>query len=120
MLRTTYWVAEGPRSVIEAAARSSHNFSMRDRDRQVAYARVVSDGCTFAWIADVIVAPEVRGRGLGVWLMECVMEHPSVAGTTQQLLRTQDAHGLYRRFGFEVCECKVRRAAQAPSGPSPG
>lgn len=112
MLRSSYWAADRPRSVIEASIDRSVNFIVLHDDHQVGYARVVTDGTTFAWIADVVVAPEMRGRGLGKWLMECILDHPSIKSTTQKMLRTRDAHGLYRRFGFEVAACMNRRDSQ--------
>lgn len=109
MLRTSYWAADRPRAAIEASIRTSVPVSLFRDGQQVGFARIVSDWVTFAWIADVVVDPSERGRGLGRRLMRFVMDHPSVSGTTQQLLRTHDAHGLYERYGFEVAECMARR-----------
>ena len=109
MLHTTYWAPRRPRAVIEASVRNAVNFSVFDAERQVGFARVVSDYSTVAWIADVMIDPEYRGRGLGKWIMEVIMGHPAVTATTLQLLRTKDAHGLYSRFGFEPAECMRKR-----------
>jgi GNAT superfamily N-acetyltransferase len=67
---------------------------------QAGFARLVSDGARFAYLADVFVLPEHRGRGLGKWLVATVMEHPAAHDAQTVLLFTDDAHGLYRRFGF--------------------
>lgn len=109
MLRESYWASTRPRSDIERSVAASLNFVVLADGRQVGYARVVTDAVTFAWIADVIVAPEVRGRGIGKWIMECLLAHPAVAPTTQKLLKTRDAHGLYRQYGFEIDECMVKK-----------
>jgi len=109
MLRTSYWAPRRERSVIERSLQTSVPLSVFHADRQIGFARIVSDLVTFAWIADVIVDPQYRGRGIGKWMMECIMEHPAVVGTSQQLLRTTDAHGLYARYGFENAECMARR-----------
>lgn len=109
MLRTSYWAPRRERSVIESTLHTSVPFSAFHGDRQVGFARVVSDNLTFAWIADVIVDPDYRGKGIGKWLMECIMEHPAVAMTSQQLLRTDDAHEFYAQFGFNVSECMARK-----------
>lgn len=109
MLRTSYWAPHRERSVIERSLETSVPFSVFHGRRQIAFARVVSDVVTFAWIADVIVDPQYRGGGIGKWLMERIMEHPSVAETSQQLLRTADAHGLYMRYGFEIADCMARK-----------
>jgi GNAT superfamily N-acetyltransferase len=61
---------------------------------------VVTDYATFAWIADVFVLPEHRGRGLAKWLMEVVLAHPQLQGFRRWVLSTKDAHGVYERFGF--------------------
>jgi GNAT superfamily N-acetyltransferase len=60
----------------------------------------VTDYATFAWIADVFVLPEHRGRGLSKWLMEVMIAHPLLQGFRRWVLSTKDAHGLYERFGF--------------------
>ena len=62
--------------------------------------RVITDLATFAYLCDVYVLPEMRGRGLGTWLMECVMAHPDLQGLRRFYLVTRDAHELYRPFGF--------------------
>jgi GNAT superfamily N-acetyltransferase len=112
MLRTSYWAPRRERSVIERSLQTSVPLSVFHADRQIGFARIVSDLVTFAWIADVIVDPQYRGRGIGKWMMECIMEHPAVAGTSQQLLRTTDAHGLYARYGFENAECMARKPGE--------
>ena len=70
---------------------------------------MVTDKCTFAWICDNMVHEDYRGIGLGKWLMDCLSEHPDVAGVTQQLLRTRDAHGLYEQYGYAVCDAMVKK-----------
>jgi GNAT superfamily N-acetyltransferase len=69
-------------------------------ERIVGSARAVSDGARFAWLMDVIVAPEHRGRGIGQALVHALLEHPVLRGVAYIGLRTRDAHGLYTRFGF--------------------
>jgi hypothetical protein len=68
--------------------------------QQVGFARVVTDYSTFAWVADVFVLPEHRGRGLSKWLMEVMLSHPRLQGFRRWVLATKDAHALYARFGF--------------------
>ena len=63
-------------------------------------AEVISDRATFAWICDVYVLAPDRGKGLGKWLMECVMGHPDLQGLRRWMLATRDAHELYRQYGF--------------------
>lgn len=109
MLSSSYWAAGRSRQVTEDSLAHSIPFSLFKDDRQIGFARCVTDRTTFAWIADVIIDPDFRGLGLGTWMMQCVLDHPGVASTRQQLLRTRDAHELYRRMGFEVADCMARR-----------
>src|SRR6266568_4978577 len=69
--------------------------------RQVGFARVISDFASFAYVADVFVVPEHRGRGISKLLMRAIIEHPDLQGLRRILLATRDAHGLYAQFGFE-------------------
>jgi GNAT superfamily N-acetyltransferase len=100
-LSTSYWAEGIPRDLLARALRSSLCFGLYEGERQVGLARVITDGATFAYLCDVYVLPEWRGRGLGAWMMECVMEHPDLQGLRRFSLVTRDAHELYRPFGFE-------------------
>jgi GNAT superfamily N-acetyltransferase len=99
-LRRSYWAAKRPRDVVRRSLEHSLCFGLYCEGRQVGLARVVTDYATFAYLCDVYVLEEHRGRGLGVWLMECVMSYPKLQGLRRFLLFTADAHELYRRFGF--------------------
>jgi GNAT superfamily N-acetyltransferase len=99
-LATSYWAEGIPRETVERALRGSLCFGLYEGDRQIGLARMVTDRATFAYLCDVYVLPEFRGRGLGTWLMECVMEHPDLQGLRRLSLVTRDAHELYRPFGF--------------------
>jgi GNAT superfamily N-acetyltransferase len=101
-LRGTYWANDRPRDVIEAAFRNSLPFGLYDRSaggRQVGFARVITDKVNFSWIADVWLEPALRGRGVGTWMMRCILEHPDVINT-RQTLATRDAHDFYEKLGF--------------------
>jgi GNAT superfamily N-acetyltransferase len=97
----SYWARGRSFDQISRAIENSVPFGLYHDGRQVGFARIVSDWATFAWLADVYVLPEHRGRGLGKALMEAVMEHASVHGLPRVMLATEDAHGLYERYGFE-------------------
>jgi len=99
-LTQSYWAAGIPRDVVERSLRLSLNFGVYHGDDQVGFARVVTDLATFGYVADVFVLEEFRGRGLSKFLMECIVEHPDLAGMRRWHLVTRDAHGLYARFGF--------------------
>jgi GNAT superfamily N-acetyltransferase len=97
-----YWAIGRAREVQDAAIDGSRNYGAFDEAsaRQVAYARVVTDGATFAWLCDVYVDPSVRGEGVGVALVEHVIADLEPLGLRRIALATGDAHGLYERFGF--------------------
>jgi GNAT superfamily N-acetyltransferase len=96
----SYWARGMPREVCERSVRNSLNFALLEGAQQIGFARVISDMATVAYLGDVFVVPEYRGKGLGKWLMECVVAHPSLQGLRRWILGTADAHGLYERFGF--------------------
>jgi len=100
MLAGTYWAKGRTRAVIERACAHSLVFGVYEASRQAALARLVTDYTTFAWVCDVFVHAEYRGRGIGKWLMESMLAHPDLQGLRRWLLATRDAHGLYRQFGF--------------------
>jgi len=96
----SYW-AEGRTIAQQATANdASRCFSMlyEPSGRQVGFARVLTDDVSFGWVADVFVLAEHRGRGLGTWLMECVVE--SYEHLPRLVLGTRDAHGVYAKVGF--------------------
>lgn len=102
----SYWAIDRPREVQERAMDASLNFGMFDTDTgaQVAFARVVTDSATFAWLCDVFVAEHARGHGVGVALIRGVRAALEPLDLRLTLLATKDAHGLYAKFGFEPLE----------------
>lgn len=99
-LTRSYWAAGIPLETVRRSIEGSLNFGLFDGPAQVAFARLVSDRATFAYLADVFVLESHRGRGLSKWLMETVIAHPEVQGLRRWVLATRDAHGLYARYGF--------------------
>lgn len=97
-----YWSRGIPRATVERAIEGSLCFGGYLEGRQVAFARVVTDGATFGYLADVFVLPEHRGQGHAKTLMASVMAHPQLQGLRRFSLATSDAHGLYAGFGFAV------------------
>jgi len=117
-LTRSYWSPGVPRDIVERSAAGSIPFGLYAPDgTQVGYARVVSDCATFAYVADVYVLEAHQGRGLGKWLMACVLAHPDLQGLRRWLLTTQDAHGLYERLGFERAPFPERFMVLAPPAP---
>jgi len=107
-LSQQYWSAGIPKETVARALRGSLCFGLYAAEgageRQIGLARVITDAATFAYLCDVYVLPEFRGRGLGKLLMRAVMEHPELQGLRRFSLVTADAHGLYRSFGFTEIE----------------
>lgn len=100
-LTQSYWAAGIPRDVVARSIENSLCFGLYVQSKQIGFARVITDYATFAYIGDVFVLESFRGRGLGRWLMECIMQHPRLQGLRRWSLVTRDAHGLYAHFGFE-------------------
>jgi GNAT superfamily N-acetyltransferase len=99
-LTCSYWATGIPRETVERSIENSLCFGLYDAERQVGFARVISDFATYAYIADVFVLENSRGRGFGNWLMECIVAHPALQGLRRWALATRDAHTLYSKFGF--------------------
>ena len=100
-LSRSYWSPGIPRETVARAIAHSLCFGVYLGRTQVGFARLVTDRATFAYLADVVVLEPHRGRGLSRALMELILAHPEVQGLRRWLLATRDAHGLYRKFGFD-------------------
>ena len=101
-LTRSYWSPGIPREIVERAAANSLCFGVFESatGAQVGFTRVVTDYATFAYLCDVYVLEEHRGRGLSKWMMSECLAHPALTGARRAMLATRDAHGLYRQFGF--------------------
>jgi len=112
LLGNSYWAADRPRSTMEKAMEHSICFGLFCRGKQVGFARAVTDQATFTWVCDLIVHPDHRRKGLGKWMVKCLLEHPQLQ-TASHVLRTKDAHGLYEKFGFQRVEY-MRKSSNPP------
>ena len=114
-----YWAAGRTRETVERLVRDSWRvIGAYQGDEQVGFARVVSDGAASAWLGDVFVLEEHRGKGLGVELVREAVEDPSLRDLPW-FLNTRDAHSLYARFGFEMPNERTMvrlRPDQLPNG----
>jgi len=97
----SYWGQGRKIETVQRALSNSLNFGVYKDDAQVGFARVVTDYCTFAWLADVFVIESHRGMGLSKWLIEVIISHPHLMNMRRWVLATKDAHGLYSQFGFK-------------------
>lgn len=99
-LEDSYWARGVPKAVVERSVENSLCFGLYKGEKQIGFARIVTDRATFAYLADVFVLEGHRGRGLGKWLMEVVLSHPELQGLRRWMLATADAHELYQGYGF--------------------
>ena len=99
-LRDCYWATNIPRDVLQRAIEGALCFGVYVDDKQVGFARVISDYATFAYLSDVFILESHRGQGLSKLMMEAIVNHPDLQGLRRFLLSTRDAHGLYAQFGF--------------------
>jgi GNAT superfamily N-acetyltransferase len=99
-LTASYWARGIPRETVARSMENSLCFGAFDGDRQVGFARVISDRATYAYVCDVFALESDRKRGIGKSLMAAIMAHPELQGLRRWTLATRDAHGLYRQFGF--------------------
>jgi GNAT superfamily N-acetyltransferase len=97
----SYWAAGRSYDVVARSIDGSVPYAILRDGAQVGFARAVTDHATFAWFCDVYVDRAHRGRGLGVWLVDAMVEDFTEAGVLRLLLATRDAHEVYRRSGFE-------------------
>src|SRR3984957_8669666 len=100
LARCSHWARGIPRDVLERAIANSLCFGLYRDGAQVGFARLVTDEATFAYLADVFVAAEVRNGGLGQFLVESILAHAPLQGLRRWHLVTRDAASLYRRCGF--------------------
>ena len=100
--KEAYWAKKRTPEQTRLAIGNSLCFGIYAADRQIGFSRVITDFATFAYIGDLFVLDEFRGRGLGKWLMETIVSHPALQGLRRWLLATRDAHGLYEQFDFHA------------------
>ena len=97
----SYWCLNIPFEKVATAAANSLCFGLYCKDQQIGYARIITDYATVAYLGDVYVLPEFRGRGLSKWLLQTIMSYPELQGLRRWILATRDAHGLYQQFGWQ-------------------
>jgi GNAT superfamily N-acetyltransferase len=99
-LQQLYWAQNIPFDIVQRSVEGSLCFAVFHHQRQVGFARVITDAATFAYLADVFIDENYRGQGLGKWLVSVILKYPSLQGLRRFMLSTKDAHGLYAQFGF--------------------
>lgn len=99
-ITNSYWALGRNKEDMRKVMKNSLNFGLFHNDKQIGFARVVTDYHTFSYLCDVIIDEEYRGKGLGKYLMSEVMNFPETKIMKRWMLFTKDAHGLYEQFGF--------------------
>ena len=105
----SYWAKNIPRDVVEKSIANSLCFGLYHHNRQIGFARLITDKATFAYLADVFIISEYRGKGLSKWLIQVIHAHPELQGLRRWVLGTQDAHGLYEQFGWTIFDEDIRK-----------
>ena len=109
----SYWANMFKRAIIEKSIRNSIAFGLYDAaGKPAGCALVISDRARYAYLSDLFIATEFRGRKLGVWLLETVMAYPEFQNVNRWALRTQDAHALYEKVGFRLTGEPMGRAME--------
>lgn len=97
----SYWSKGISIEKVQTAIDNSLNFGLFHNGTQIGFARIITDYSLLAYLADVFIIEEFRGRGLSKWLMQTITEHPALQGLKKWVLVTKDAHGLYEKFGWK-------------------
>ena len=107
-LTTSYWATGISLERVKKRIANSVCFGVYVEDKQVGFARVITDFDSFAYLADVFILEDYRGLGLAKKLMKAVLSHPDLQGLRRWLLATRDAHGLYAPFEFKQLDVPSR------------
>lgn len=100
-LSNSYWAKNIPIEIVKKSIENSLSFGIYNVENQIGFSRIITDYATFAYLADVFILEEFRGRGLSKWLMEVMINFPELNGIRGWMLKTLDAHELYKQFGFD-------------------
>jgi GNAT superfamily N-acetyltransferase len=122
-LAESYWANDRSPETIERSVANSRVYGVYTPDGlQVALTRATTDLASFAWIGDVVVDADWRGRGIGTWLVGSVVEHLRELGVPRFVLATRDAHGVYANLGFTALRIPGTwmEIDDRPTRPEPG
>ncbi len=99
--KESYWAKGIPVETVRRAIAGSLCFGVYYENKQVGFARIISDKATFAYLCDVFISADFKRMGLSKWMMQTIVQHPELQGLRRWSLATADAHGLYSQFGFK-------------------
>ena len=104
----SYWAKNVPRAVVEISIINSLCFGLYKNKEQIGFARLITDKATFAYLADVFILEQHRGKGLSKWLIGVIQSHSELQSLRRWMLGTRDAQGLYEQFGWSVIPEEAR------------
>ncbi|RMG87235.1 MAG: N-acetyltransferase, partial [Bacteroidetes bacterium] len=104
----SYWAKNISFETVRDSLQDSLCFGLYESGRQIGFARLVTDFATFAYLSDVFVLENQRGRGAGKWMMEKILAYPRLQKLRRLMLITEDAHDFYRQFGFRSLKNQER------------
>ncbi|ESK36261.1 hypothetical protein P256_02568 [Acinetobacter nectaris CIP 110549] len=100
-LKTTYWSKDIPKEVVQKAIENSLSIGLLLENQLIGFGRSITDYATFAYIADIYIKPEFRGKGYSKIIVKALLDRSGSEKLRRVLLATSDAHGLYRKFDFQ-------------------
>jgi len=106
--KESYWAIDIPYETVSRSIEHSMCFGVFYDGKQMGFARLITDKATFAYLADVFILNDHRGKGLSKWLMQTIHDHSELQGLRRWMLGTRDAHALYEQFGWAVLTEEVR------------
>lgn len=101
-LTNSYWAKNRTLKTSKLSVKNSLCFGLYFKNKQIGFARVITDYATFAYLADVFILEDYRGKGLSKWMMKIILEYKELENIRRWFLATRDAHGLYEKFGFHA------------------
>lgn len=101
LLTHSHWAKGRSKNRVAESIKYSHCFGLFHNDKQIGFARVITDYSTLAYLLDVFILEGYREKGLSKWLLRTILSHKDLRIIKRLLLSTSDAHGLYRKFGFK-------------------
>lgn len=101
LLKNSYWAAARSKEIIVKSIENSFCIGVYHKNKQIGFARMITDYATYAYLCDVIIDEEYRGQGIGKELVGYILEHPDLEDVKSLWLQTKDAHKLYEKYGFE-------------------
>ena len=116
LARESVWARGRTKAIVRRSIQHSLCFGVYEHERQIGFARVISDYTTYAYLDDVYILATYRGQGLGKWLIECILSHPDLQPITRFGLTTLDQQAFYQQFGWTALTYPTRHMERLPPG----